>query len=156
MVAAPAAPPTPAQVARYGHIAARLRAFLAEKSWSIGDLNQAMGIKRANTAIYGYVNCRGAPGPKVAAKLAKLMGCPESELRARDGKGPPPGQDVTVLPAKPLPPRPLDVLQFAVQSDGNARIRLDCVLPFDKATPLLRTLLDAGLVVIGATKVEDE
>jgi hypothetical protein len=47
------------------------------------------------------------------------------------------------------------VLQFAVQSDGNARIRLDCVLPFEKATPLLRTLLDAGLVVLG-TKADDD
>ncbi len=139
----------------YGHIAARLRAFLAERSWAVGDLNVAMGIKRTNTAAYGWVNCRGRPGPKIVAKLSKIIGCSESELLPRDGKEPPPSQAVALLPAKPLPPRPLDVLQFAVQSDGNARIRLDCVLPFDKATPLLRTLLDAGLVVIG-TKVEDD
>lgn len=152
MVAKPAASPTPAQVAMYGHIAARLRAFLAEKRWSPGDLNEAMGIKRSNTQVYGWINCRGTPGPVGAQRLAKAMGIRPGELMEK-----PSGEAgaLTVLPAKPLPPRPLDVLQFAVQSDGNARIRLDCVLPFDKATPLLRTLLDAGLVVIG-TKVEDD
>jgi len=152
-----AAPPTPGQVALYGHIAARLRAFLAEKGWTIGDLNQqVLGVKRSNTAPYGWINCRGAPGPKITPKLARAMGIPESELRPRDGKEPPPEALPAVLTARPpLPPRVVDVLSFAVQSDGNAKLRLDVVLPIERATPLLRMLLDAGLVM-GPPQHEDE
>jgi hypothetical protein len=142
----------------YGHIAARVRSFLAEKGWAAGDLNEAMGVKRSNTGIYALINCRSAPGEKLAVKLAKAIGCKPSELRARNGQQAlEEGGALMVLPPTPraaAPPRPLDVLQFAVQSDGNARIRLDCVLPFEKATPLLRTLLDAGLVVLG--KADDD
>jgi hypothetical protein len=42
------------------------------------------------------------------------------------------------------------VLSFTVNEDGNARIRLDASMPYDKAVPLLRLLLDAGMIVAAA------
>jgi hypothetical protein len=43
------------------------------------------------------------------------------------------------------PTRP--VLQFEVDGDGLARIRLDVSLPSADAVPLLRMLLDAGMIM---------
>lgn len=42
--------------------------------------------------------------------------------------------------------RVVEVLAFTANNAGEARIRLDVTLPMAAATPLLRMLLDAGLV----------
>ena len=38
------------------------------------------------------------------------------------------------------------VLQFTVSADGTARIKLDAAMSLAAASPLLRILLDAGIV----------
>jgi hypothetical protein len=48
-----------------------------------------------------------------------------------------------------------DVLGFSVGTDGMARLRLDVTLPLDQAAPLLRVLLDAG-VVLGRVQNDGE
>ena len=66
---------------------------------------------------------------------------------------PPPSQAVALAPAAPRPitTRVGDILSFAVTATGEARIKLDIVLPLANATPLLRMLLDAGVVFTGET-----
>jgi transcriptional regulator with XRE-family HTH domain len=134
----------------HGHIAARLRAFLQEKQWTVRQLNEALGLQREYSGVYNWLNAKGPPGKKAATKLAKLLGVPIAELRPHRGGGvPPPSLPVPVrtLPAT----RPADVLSFNVQADGEARIRLDVTLPVSRATPLLRLLLDH--VALGDTTV---
>lgn len=149
MTSGRAQPATPEQIAMYGHIAAMIRAKLKDKGWSIGDLNQAMGYERANTGIYTHVNGKGAPGPKVRERLAKVLGVHEDELRAR----PVPSAAMSerralavVDAGRPIVRQQGDVLSFTVNHLGMARIKVDATLPLDKATPLFRMLLDAGLV----------
>lgn len=150
-------PATPEQIAMFGHITARLRGFMAERKWQVADLNQALGRDRANTGVYNYLNCKGAPAPETRVKLAKLTGIPEADLmmRPRPGDGAaserlPVVEDRTPA-ARVAPARALggDVLGFNVAADGTARLRLDVTLPLATATPLLRMLLDAGIVFGG-------
>lgn len=142
-----AAPPTPAQVAVYGHIATAMRAYLAEHKLRPSDMNERLGLHRTNTMIYGWINARAAPGPKHRTKLAKLLGIQPQDLLPREGAeilSPAAARAIV----KPTPTaRSPDVLQFSVAADGEARIRLDIQLPVEQATPLLRMLLDAGLVL---------
>ena len=146
-----AKPATPEQVAMFGHIAARLRGFMVERKWKAADLNQAIGRDRGNAGVFQWINGKGGPGPQMRAKLSKLTGIPETDLMIRR-----PGEAVTVerLPAvadrtpRVATARALggDVLGFNVGADGTARLRLDVTLPLATATPLLRMLLDAGIV----------
>jgi hypothetical protein len=153
-----AKPATPLQIVKYGHIAMLIRSKLAEKQWSIPDFHEKLGLPRTSATAYHWLNCMGAPGNTLAAKVAKLLGVPLAELAARD-----PGDNQlpvvlaapgypTVGPSKPavrsLPPAG-DVLSFSVDSDGLARLRLDVRLPLAQAAPLLRVLLDAGIVMGG-------
>ncbi len=141
---------TPEQIAMFGHIASRLRGFMAERKWKVADLNAALGRKRGDANAFSWVNGKGAPGDEMRATLAKLTGISEADLRMR----PRPEKNITGghLPAVPLvrvaPARALggDVLGFNVAADGTARLRLDVTLPLATATPLLRMLLDAGIV----------
>jgi transcriptional regulator with XRE-family HTH domain len=147
-----AKPATRAEVAIYGHIAARLRAFLTERKMSIPDLSEALGLGRGSATAYKWLGAHGGPAAKMRAKLAKVTGIPEAELMPRKpGAAPAPSQAVAVVtsPAKLAPARVGDVLSFAVAVDGSARLRLDIVLPIASATPLLRMLLDAGIVFGG-------
>jgi hypothetical protein len=85
-------------------------------------------------------------------KLSKVTGIPEAELVQRQPGEPPPTSTALAVPELPrramvLQHRAADVLSFTVQADGTARVKLDVVLPLDKAAPLLRTLLDNHLVL---------
>ena len=151
-----AAPATPQQIAAYGHIAAALRDYLKRTGKDVGDLNKAIGVPRGHTSVYHWLNGKGGPGPENRVKLAKLLGCQPDDLAAKvRGKAPdapvagPVGKMLQQLQRPPAPhpaPRQGDVLAFTVQQDGTARIRLDATLPVATAMPLLRMLLDAGVV----------
>jgi transcriptional regulator with XRE-family HTH domain len=141
-------PATRAEIAIYGHIAARLRAFLAERGMTIPELSEALGLPRGSATTYKWLSGKGGPATVLRAKLAKVTGIPEAELMPRRPGDPAPSQAVATLPApaKLAPVRVGDVLSFAVTANGEARIKLDIVLPLASATPLLRMLLDAGIV----------
>jgi|SRR5580765_831157 len=138
-----ATPPTRAQVAKYGHIAARLREVCKLHSWTPSAFNKAVGVTGAGV----WLNGKGAPGPASRAKLVKVTGIVETDLMPRK-PGEIPAQAVATLagPVKPTPVRGGDVLSFMVSANGEARIKLDITLPVETATPLLRMLLDAGIV----------
>jgi hypothetical protein len=145
-------PATPHEVATYGHIAAALRDFLAQSGISIPELSVRLGLDRGSATPYKWLGGKGAPAPKLRAKLAKVIGIPEAALRARKA-----GEAVPVsVPRIEGPHRAPQagptqpVLQFAVNDDGTARIRLDVSLPTAQAVPLLRLLLDAGMIVANA------
>ena len=148
-----AAPPTREQVARFGHIAARLRAYLKMREMSVADLCEELGLDRDNSRPYPWIAGKGAPNDGIRAKLAKVTGIPEADLMRRGSGDPPPSQAVALAPAAPRPitTRVGDILSFAVTATGEARIKLDIVLPLANATPLLRMLLDAGVVLTGET-----
>ena len=139
--------PNPKQIAMFGHIARALQA----KGWKPTDLNQAMGFDRSYSSAYQWINGKSAPGNKHRAKLSQVTGIPERDLTSRKLKG----SAVVALPLPSLPvtttavamTKPSEVLGFSVANDGNARIKLDVTLPMNLATPLLRMLLDAGLVI---------
>jgi transcriptional regulator with XRE-family HTH domain len=144
-----AKPATRAEIALYGHIAARLRAFLTQREMSIPDLSEAIGLGRGSATAYKWLGAHGGPSPKMRAKLAKVTGIPETDLMPRKPgePAPAPSQAVALIPATKLAPvRVGDVLSFVVSGDGMARIKLDVVLPLATATPLFRMLLDAGIV----------
>jgi hypothetical protein len=134
---------SPIQVARYGHVAALLRAEMAKRKWTNAQFNEALGQPRASPGIYQWLGCKGAPGTKLAPKVAKLLGVPVASLLARrDGASPP--TEVAVL-APPQPAvRRAEVLSFSVTDDGHARLRLDVTLPIEQASALLRTILDVA------------
>ena len=140
-------PPTAAEVAMYGHVAATLRKALAERGWTIADLNQALGRDRGNAAAYLWLGAHGAPGGDARVALVKLLGVRDGDLRRRTGDEVPavieaPGAPAAVASQR----RVVEVLAFTANNAGEARIRLDVTLPMAAATPLLRMLLDAGLV----------
>jgi len=137
-------PVTTQQIMMYGHVASALRKFLKEKGWKIGDLNKALGKDQSYSAAYQWVNGKSAPNPETAKRLSKITGIPADQLVKRTSST----AIVTYKPSKHpiMLNRPSEVLVFGVTNDGNARIKVDIVLPLDKATPLLRMLLDAGLV----------
>jgi hypothetical protein len=145
-----ARPATRAEIAMFGHIAARLRAFLTERKMSIPEFAEALGLDRGSATPYKWLGAHGGPAPKLRAILANVTGIPEAELvpRKPGDPAPAPSQALAVVtsPAKLAPVRVGDVLSFAVAADGSARLRLDIVLPIASATPLLRMLLDAGIV----------
>jgi hypothetical protein len=127
-----------------------------------------LGNERGHTGIYQWLNGKGAPGPKFRPLVAKITGIPEADLKPRNvirQRGPVTKPANVALPhpeAQPQlrallphatvapPQKASDVLTFNVQNDGMARIKLDVVLPFETATPLLRMLLDAGVVLGGS------
>jgi hypothetical protein len=142
--------PTPHDIAQFGHIAALLRKALAQKEWNIPDLSRALGLPRDSATPYKWLNAMGAPAPKYRAKLAKLIGVPEGDLLRREPGSPVTTASVPLLAGPIAKPggaaRTVDPLLFRVTSDGMAQIKLDVTLPMAEATPLLRMLLDAGMV----------
>lgn len=143
-----AKPANRTEVALYGHIAARLRAFLTERKMSPPDLSEALGLHRGSATPYKWLGGKGAPAKTLRGKLAKVTGIPETELMPRQpGMGPAQALALATpppAPAKLATARDGDVLSFAISANGEARLRLDIVLPLASATPLLRMLLDAG------------
>jgi len=146
------APQTPEQIAQFGHIAAALRAVATKHGWSTPDVAQRLGFDRSYAPVWVWMAGKGAPGPKAREKISKVLGIPADDLKKRELEfatvKQPTSRAVAVIDA----PRPVarvpggDVLSFTVDRTGMARIKVDATLPLDKATPLFRMLLDAGLV----------
>jgi hypothetical protein len=147
-MAARASPASAAQVARNGAVAAVLRAEMERRKWKPGDFNKVIGKPAGHTAIYQWLAAKGAPGPTLAAKVAKVLGLSVAQLTPGGGEGrqvvvaPREAGEVVVAPQR----RAAEVLAFHVLDDGQARIRLDVTLPLELAKPLLRMVLDAGVV----------
>lgn len=141
--------PTPATIARYGHIVVFLREEMKKRDWGPADLTKALELGDKNTRIYPWLRGSGAPGPDLRAKLGALFQVPEETFMAREISGAVVREKPSAMIAKAMAlpaPKPQDVLTFNVTSDGQARLRLDATLPLAVAAPLLRMLLDAGLV----------
>ena len=136
---------TPQQVAMYGHIAVALREWMNQNKVSIRELNDRIGLKETNTAIYNWLNCKAAPGHATRAFIVKATGIPESDLLPRS-MVPSPRIAIAATLAPSARSKTQDVLGFNVDSDGMATITLHARLPLDTATPLLRMILDAGVV----------
>jgi hypothetical protein len=139
---------TPEQIMKFGHIASALRKFLESKDWGPGDLNVAMGKDKSYSSAYQWINGKNAPTGETRTRLSKLTGIPEEQLTSRNKN------DIirqsAIVEYKPVRVsggvQTANVLTFTVKQDATARIQLDIVLPLDAATPLLRMLLDAGLI----------
>lgn len=141
-----ARPATALELARYGHIAAFLRQQMEERGLKRPvDLNQLLGLDRGNTLAHKWLNGFGAPTKKNRALLAKKFGTQADFFLPRTGKAP--TEQLPVVRQVAASARVPEVLSFAVQADGTARIRLDVTLPIEQGAPLLRMLLDAGLVI---------
>jgi transcriptional regulator with XRE-family HTH domain len=135
--------PTPLQIAKYGHIAGALRAFLAERGWSPSELGRQLGI--APSGPHVWVKAQGAPGLATQKKLAKLTGLPRETFVPHKPDMAGPASSPALLPG-PASRRVGEVLAFTVNDAGEARIRLDVTLPLAQAMPLVRLLLDAEAV----------
>jgi hypothetical protein len=148
----PPIPPTPLELARFGHVAATVRAALEAKGWGPPEFNQALGKERGDAGCYKWIAGKGAPSPVNAQRIAKVLGVSISDLVAREVKAVTLAKAAitTTIPATPVAPvKRTEVLAFTVDDEGRARIKLDVSLPVADATPLLRMLLDAGLVMGG-------
>lgn len=148
MPAQQAAPATAAQLARYGHIAARLRALMEERRWKPGDLNEAIGQPRSRTNSYGWLAGKAGPDKENAKKLAKLCGVPVAEMLPRTET-----KSRALVPVAPTPvavaraPQVREVLTFGATSDGRARLRLEITLPAAAVIPLMQYLTQHEAVV---------
>jgi transcriptional regulator with XRE-family HTH domain len=139
---------TPDQLARFGHIAAFLREEMAKREWSSARFNEALGLSPNSTTVYTWLRGSGAPNPEMRAKLAALFAVHESTFMGREIAGPVKASAAPVVttPVQHRPGAAQDVLSFSVDANGQARLRLDATLPLAVAAPLLRMLLDAGIV----------
>jgi transcriptional regulator with XRE-family HTH domain len=141
---------TAEQIAIYGSVAAKIRAAMAARGWTPADFNEAMGRDRSNGAIYHWMACKGAPGIRSRAEVAKILGLKEADLiphEEGDGRAvvvKEQGRRDDVMP--PTPPL-RDVLSFTINSEGMARLKCDVTLPAVKGASLLQILLNAGLVM---------
>jgi hypothetical protein len=141
--------PMPSEIARFGHIAAFLREQMQQRGCkNVADLNTLLGLTRGNAITFKWLHARGGPSPDYRKKLAKVFNVKPDFFKPREGgeAGTPdivPGQAVVLAPHS----RVTDVLQFNITSAGDARIRLDVTLPVAQAVPVLRMLLDQGLLL---------
>lgn len=136
--------PSPHEIARFGHVAARLREAIDAERISVRRMAQITGYSYA--AAWQWVNCRAAPGQEAAELLAKELGCRPSDLRPKTETEAPPRmptkREFTPVATADRPPS--EVFAFAVMSDGTARVKLDTTLSLDAAKPLIRMLFDAS------------
>lgn len=151
---------TPEDIARNGHVVVFLRREMEARQWGVADLVKALDLPRGSTTVYPWIKGIGTPGPAMRRKLGEVFKVAPETFSARDPGEHPPGPvgKMLVEIQRPLTspnaahavrvnqPAPRDVLSFNVGANGIARIRLDIELPLVNATPLLRMLLDAGLV----------
>jgi hypothetical protein len=152
----PAQPPSANQLAKFGHVAAAISAAMKAKGMSKRDLGRALKPDSAHPEAmpWYWINARGAPGPRIRAKVAKVLGLTEAQVTPMPaGATPREAAAVHALvpalgaPLAPVKSKAADVLTFNVDASGEARIRLDVSLPVGQAVPLLRMILDAGLIL---------
>lgn len=137
-------------IARKGHAAQAIRLAMQRLNMSPAELHERLGMKRGSTRAYAWLSARATPSPAIRKKVAKLLDIPEQDLMFQELETQTaPAQSLVTMPSLgPRKPGPSsDVLAFNVGSDGQARVRLDVVLPFDRAMPLFRLLLDAGVIM---------
>lgn len=159
----------PAQPHRLGHVAAAIREAMTRLSLTPAELNEKLGRSRGHPGIYVWLGAKSAPQEAMRAQLAKMLGLTEADLTPREESPMPrarPGpatraaaRALAVRVPAPVPvngtrPGPLtghargnDVLSFRVNAEGRARITLDVETEVAQAMPLLRMLMDAGLVL---------
>ena len=152
---------------RLGHIGAAIREAMTRLDMTPSQVNMALGRPKSDAGIYLWRAAKAAPHLKYKAAVAKLLGLKIEDLTPRkESPMPRPGErgrprngvsDAVPVPAalKPVGYHPggyggggtRDVLSFRVNAAGRARISLDVEMELAQATPLLRLLLDAGLVL---------
>jgi hypothetical protein len=151
-------PATANQVAMFGHVAATLREYMKVNNLTVRQFNIMLGSKENNTAPYMWLNAKAAPGPNLRPRVSQATGIPESDLLprkapSRRGKslslapdhGTPMAR-LTIPFNDPVPVKVSNVLSFIVDDTNMATITVNAKLPLDVATPLLRMLLDAGVI----------
>ena len=139
-------------IARRGNVAQAIRAAIEARQWTAGDLHEKLGMKRGATMAYAWLAARAVPGPAIRKKVSKLLEIPEKDLLPQALETAPAlERERALVPiggeARRFNKPTTDVLAFNVNSEGMARIRLDVSMPLENAPPLLRLLLDAGLVI---------
>jgi hypothetical protein len=115
-------------------------------------------MPRGYSGTYHWINGTGGPGQAYQRKLAKIFGVSAETFAPKALNGTDKAPVPAVLPGYTVTPKPPgvrtmggDVMAFTVYQDGQARVKLDVVLPLAQAAPLFRVLLDAGLVLGGST-----
>jgi transcriptional regulator with XRE-family HTH domain len=137
-------PAAAAQLAKWGAIAAAVRAAMAEKGLTPREFNARAGLAASHPQIYQIMAAKCGPGPTMAPRLRKVLGLPASALGER-----PAAPQLASAPKTAVvlaPPRPGEVLACSILADGTARIKLDVTLPLVDALPLMRLLMDQSLI----------
>jgi transcriptional regulator with XRE-family HTH domain len=124
-----------------------LRAQMTARGWSVGDLAAALGLPRTSTTPYSWLSGNSMPRTEMRLKLAELF---------TNGAAPPVITKDVRAPTIKRGPLPSDLLSFIVNTDGTATISLEATLPIDQALPLLRTLINAGVLANTKEDVSDE
>lgn len=132
-------PATLAEVQRNGAVAAVLREQMGRLGLNQPQVAEAIGSHASS--VSSWFRAKAIVPGKFRAPLAKLLGVPEASLNPADDA-------LAATPTAPVASKrgAVDLLSFVISEPGQARLRLDATLPIDKAVPLLRMLLDAGIV----------
>jgi hypothetical protein len=144
------------QILRYGHIAAAIREAMPKANMKRPvDLAKALGKPGHGGLVSNWLMAKGAPGDTYRTKVSKLLHIQQKDLRPRkllDGKSAPAeieeGEPQSfALVKRGVFGKQVPVLSFQATADGQARIQVDVTMAVDRAMPLFRMLLDAGLVL---------
>lgn len=81
----------PEQIARYGHIAAVLRAYMQRFEMPRSDFNQhVLGLQRDSPTGYTWLKAMGPPSWRNRLRISQITGIAIEHLMAREPDGPPP------------------------------------------------------------------
>jgi len=129
---------TPEQQAKYGHISTAVRKLLKDNKWRMVDLLKQLGHPEKGTRPYAWLNCRGAPNPRDAQKLAKLSGHAAKYFSARVAATSAGGNSNALVPYKP---KPVALRAANDESNGNGK----SILQFTPTKSGFRVTLDITL-----------
>jgi hypothetical protein len=157
--------PSPRQLERCGHIAKAINNYLEKSGIGPAEFQKQLDLPKNTTAVYAWKLAKSAPPVELRPKISKLTGIPIEQLtptwegttggaQPRSGKKKQtPTEVIEHIEAMPEPRKLIGrmssaetPLSFQVLSNGECRIRLDITLPVEQGAPLLRMLLDAGIV----------
>lgn len=138
-----------ATVIRHPEIAAAMREAMERKGLKTADINVHLGLKRAEPQAYNWVSGRSSPAKKIRPQVAKLLDLDVADLTPRplvtlNGQA----DAAAALQVRQPVVRTLahDQLSFALQADGQARLRLDLVGPAERVGEILLLLMKQQLV----------
>lgn len=141
----PTAPPNPAA---FGHIASLLRIKMAEHNLKSQELSKKLNC--SPSAVYFWLRANNSPGPEMRSKLSKMFNISETDLLPKRSVVLSESKALIVTAKKPSavyrPTNTHNPLVFTITSEGMANIKMDVTMPLEVAQPLLRMLLDAGIV----------